>query len=91
MIKRFCTYLFLLIFCFQTNAQFHSHSHNHNHDGLHHWEIPSRNPDRIILTFNGNPATSRAVTWRTNSSVKNGIAQIAEATVNSYFKTKTIR
>ena len=85
MIKRFCTYVFLLIFCFQTNAQFHSHSHNHNHDGLHHWEIPSKDPDRIILTFNGDPATKRAVTWRTDSSVNKAKAQIAVAAVNSSF------
>ena len=41
----------------------------HNHNGLNHWEIPSKNPDRIILTFHGDPATSRAVTWRTNNQV----------------------
>ena len=85
MIKHFCTYVFLFIFCFQINAQSHSHSHNHKHDGLHHWEIPSKDPDRIILTFNGDPATKRAVTWRTDSSVKKAKAQIAVATVNSDF------
>ena len=85
MIKHFCTYVFLSIFCFQINAQSHSHSHNHKHDGLHHWEIPSKDPDRIILTFNGDPATKRAVTWRTDSSVKKAKAQIAVATVNSDF------
>ena len=74
-----------MIFCFNTNAQFHSHSHNHKHDGLHHWEIPSKDPDRIILTFNGDPATKRAVTWRTDSSVKKAKAQIAVAAVNSSF------
>ena len=84
MIKQFCTYV-LLIFCFNTNAQFHSHSHNHKHDGLHHWEIPSKDPDRIILTFNGDPVTKRAVTWRTDSSVKKAKAQIAVAAVNSSF------
>ena len=84
MIKKFCTYV-LLVFCFYTNAQFHSHSHNHNHDGLHHWEIPSKDPDRIILTFNGDPATKRAVTWRTDSSVKKAKAEIAVAAVNSSF------
>ena len=85
MIKHFCTYVFLFIFCFQINAQSHSHSHNHKHDGLKHWEIPSKDPDRIILTFNGDPATKRAVTWRTDSSVKKAKAQIAVATVNSDF------
>lgn len=57
----------------------------HQHDDLHHWEIPSKDPDRIMLTFNGNPATSRAVTWRTDTSVTQAVAQIAEATVNSNF------
>ena len=84
MIKRFCTYV-LLVFCFHINAQFHSHSHNHKHDGLHHWEIPSKDPDRIILTFKGDPATKRAVTWRTDSSVKKAKAEIAVAAVNSSF------
>ena len=55
------------------------------HDGLRHWEIPSKDPDRIILTFHGDPSTSRAVTWRTDKTVTKGIAQIAEATVNSKF------
>lgn len=52
---------------------------------LRHWEIPSKEPDRIILTFYGNPATSRAVTWRTDSTVTKSFGQIAEATVNSKF------
>ena len=55
------------------------------HDGLRHWEIPSKDPDRIILTFHGDPSTSRAVTWRTDKTVTKGVAQIAEATVNSKF------
>ena len=68
-----------------------SAQHNHEHNGLQHWEIPSKNPDRIILTFLGDPATSRAVTWRTDSTIKNGFSQIAEATVNSNFTEHTIR
>ena len=71
------------------NSNHHSHSHLHSHshqkDGLHHWEIPSKDPDRIILTFNGNPSTKRAVTWRTDSSVKKAEAQIAVAGINSDF------
>ncbi|GAB1307524.1 metallophosphoesterase family protein [Urechidicola sp. KH5] len=62
----------------------HSHSHSHPH-GMHHWEIPSKDPDRIILTFHGDPASNRAVTWRTEVSVTASVAQIAEATVNSKF------
>lgn len=57
-----------------------------NFAGLQHWEIPSKNPDRIILTFHGDPASSRAVTWRTDTNIKKGVAQIAISTVNSNFK-----
>ena len=51
--------------------------------GLKHWEIPSKNPDRIILTFYGDPTSSRAVTWRTSTKIENSVAQISEATVNA--------
>ena len=80
-------YLFILVIFFNCNSNHHSHSHSHSHqkDGLHHWEIPSKDPDRIILTFNGNPSTKRAVTWRTDSSVKKAEAQIAIAGLNSDF------
>ena len=60
------------------------------HDGLHHWEIPSKDPDRIILTFHGDPATNRAVTWRTDTSITKAVAQIAEATVNSKFTDNSV-
>ena len=46
----------------ESNSIKHSHSNHHYGD---HWEIPSQNPDRIILTFYGNPSSQRAVTWRT--------------------------
>ena len=81
--------LFILVIFFNCNSNHHSHSHSQSHshqkDGLHHWEIPSKDPDRIILTFNGNPSTKRAVTWRTDSSVKKAEAQIAVAGLNSDF------
>src|SRR5262249_50246989 len=40
---------------------------------------PSPVPDRIILTWAGDPATSQAVRWRTDTSVKTPLAQIAVA------------
>ncbi|MDA7992580.1 MAG: fibronectin type III domain-containing protein, partial [Pirellulales bacterium] len=61
-----------------------------NVEKLRHWEIPSKDPDRIILTFNGNPATSRAVTWRTDATIDKAVAQIAEATVNSKFEEQSV-
>ena len=35
--------------------------------------------ERIILTWKENPATSQAVTWRTNTAVKEAVAEIAMA------------
>lgn len=61
-----------------------------DHEGLHHWEIPSKDPDRIILTFLGDPATSRAVTWRTDDTVTDSVAQIAVATENSKFVEQAV-
>ncbi|MCR9133424.1 MAG: metallophosphoesterase family protein [bacterium] len=83
-----CTFIVTAIGSLTTCAQ--QQHHHHHHEGLHHWEIPSKDPDRIILTFKGDPATSRAVTWRTDTSITNGVAQIAEASVNSKFVEEAI-
>jgi len=40
---------------------------------------PTPRPDRIILTWEGDPATSQAVSWRTDTSVDAALAQIAPA------------
>ena len=87
MTRLFSIFILVIFFNCNSNHQSHSHSHSHSHqkDGLHHWEIPSKDPDRIILTFDGNPSTKRAVTWRTDSSVKKAEAQIAVAGINSDF------
>ena len=41
---------------------------------------PTPIPDRIVLTWTCDPATSQAVTWRTDASVANSSAQITLAT-----------
>jgi hypothetical protein len=43
------------------------------------WNKPTPQPDRINLTFSGNPATQQSVTWRTDTSVKKAMAQITIA------------
>lgn len=43
------------------------------------WNKPTPQPDRVVLTFSGNPATQQSVTWRTDSSVKKAMAQISLA------------
>ena len=75
-------FLSLIIYFFYAELLLKAHD---QHDGLRHWEIPSQDPDRIILTFHGDPSTSRAVTWRTDKTITKAVAQIAEATVNSKF------
>ncbi len=46
---------------------------------------PSKNPDRIILTWSDDPATTQTVNWRTDSSVEQGYAEISEATDGPHF------
>lgn len=46
---------------------------------------PSAIPDRVILTFVGDPARSLGVTWRTDTTVVQGRAQIAKADANPKF------
>ena len=47
--------------------------------------MASPDPDRIFLTFNGDPATSRAVTWRTDTSITAAVAEVAVATGSPTF------
>ena len=83
-LKKHLTNLVVFIFSLSVLSPISAQQHHH-HEGLHHWEVPSKDPDRIMLTFYGDPATNRAVTWRTDTTIKQAIAQIAEATVNSKF------
>lgn len=84
--RRVISIFFLSLFITTSSSAQHSHTN----EGLHHWEIPSKDPDRIILTFHGNPATNRAVTWRTDKTISQAVAQIAEATVNSKFTKNAV-
>ena len=44
--------------------------------------IPTPLPDRVVLTWNDDPAPTQAVNWRTDVSVKVGLAQLAIANAN---------
>ncbi len=46
-------------------------------------------PDRIILTWTGDPAHSQAVNWRTDTSIAKALAQIAVAASGPEFIKKT--
>lgn len=49
---------------------------------------PTPVPDRIILTWAGDPATTVAVTWRTDPTVSNAQAQIAKSMGGPAFKSQ---
>ena len=52
---------------------------------VHHWEEASRDPDRIVLNWPSDPATSVAVSWRTSTEVKDGYAVIYPSTAEPGF------
>ena len=54
-----------------------AHSHKVADAEIH---KPTPIPSRIVLTWESDPATSAAVTWRTSAEIKQGLAQIAVAT-----------
>jgi len=43
---------------------------------------PTPVPDRVVLTWSGNPATTQAITWRTDVSVEQAWVEIMQATDN---------
>lgn len=46
---------------------------------------PTPRPDRIVLTWGDDPATTQSVTWRTDTTVTDAVAQIALATPSPMF------
>lgn len=52
---------------------------------------PTSIPDRIILTWTGDPSDSQTVTWRTDTLVKKGIAEVAVAEDGPHFVPKAKR
>jgi hypothetical protein len=52
---------------------------------------PSPLPDRIILTWTGDPAHTQAVTWRTDTTIAKACAEIAESESGPTFSSKAQR
>ncbi|GAB3961555.1 metallophosphoesterase family protein [Spirosoma harenae] len=50
--------------------------------------VPTSYPDRLILGWQENPATSQSVNWRTDSTVTNAIGAISEADPSPDFVSK---
>ncbi len=73
-------YLFIILY-FSSNILSHVDSSikKYPNEMAH---IPTPLPDRVVLTWNDDPATTQAVNWRTDVSVKVGLAQLAIANAN---------
>lgn len=66
-----------------------AHGNDSGHD---HWQpkaysqtqihAPTPMPDRVVLTWASDPATSQSVTWRTDDTILAGVAEIAIANAN---------
>jgi len=84
---RYSLMIILLIAAPIVVAQDRSHGHSHPH-----WEPstyapeqahkPTPLPERVVLTWSEDPATTQSVTWRTDTSVMKGVAEIAIANAN---------
>lgn len=51
---------------------------------------PTPLPDRVVLTWSGDPATTQAVTWRTDTTVARALAQITLATDSPLKSTREV-
>jgi len=80
------TVLFLVLATSLATAQ-QDGGHGHDHRdpvpyaaALAH--APTPLPDRVVLTWSEDPATTQSVTWRTDTSVTTAVAEIAVANAN---------
>jgi hypothetical protein len=52
---------------------------------------PTADPDRVILTWTGDPRTTQTVTWRTSTDIAAGLAEIAAAGHGPLFVENALR
>ena len=65
---------------FASAAEEESHSHSHSYPAhVHPWQAATNLPDRIILTWTDDPATTIDVTWRTATSVTGTVVEYAKS------------
>jgi len=62
--------------------------HAHLHRTAVPGERPSAYPDRIVLNWSDDPATTLSVTWRTDAGVTGSVAQVALARAEPSFYTE---
>ncbi|MEL6107152.1 MAG: metallophosphoesterase family protein [Planctomycetota bacterium] len=89
--RRFlCAFLFPVVFLSPVRGQdkaIEEHGHSHAPAAAKPADVyrPTVLPDRVVLSWTGDPATSQAVTWRTSTDVKHAVAQVAVASGNPAF------
>lgn len=52
---------------------------------------PSEMPDRIVLTWTGDPTTTQTVTWRTSDNIRRAYAEIAPVTAGPGFRDARVK
>ena len=77
--RKVCVFYFVILCCLNTQAHDDRKVIPFSAQKAH---APTPLPDRVVLTWNDNPAISQSVTWRTDTSVEKGLAQLAIANAN---------
>ena len=74
---------FILVLVLSTAVSFAANAQHHHHNPPHYeenWSEPDHHPDHIILNLTEDPSTSMSATWRTDTTIRTGFAEIAIAT-----------
>jgi hypothetical protein len=77
--------LALALFGCQEHVQEHVHTLPGSYQTAAHDPRPSPIPDRIVLTWLTDPATSQAITWRSDTTVTRAVVEIAPAEASPRF------
>ena len=80
----FCLWAFSIAFCHEDHPSPPKIAEGEQHK-------PSVLPDRILLTWTGNPAYTQDVTWRTSVEVVGSYVEYAVATGGPYFVENALR
>lgn len=72
------SFLIVLLLCLGIVAGFQQNS------------IKAQEPHRIMMSIPGDPATTRAVTWRSDANAGPAVAQIARATASPFFSGEVV-
>ena len=79
--EKYIQFLFSVVFCMAFVATASSqHQHYHTPHYENNWSEPDHHPDHIVLNLTEDPSTSMSVTWRTDKTIRSGLAEIALAT-----------